>query len=419
MPAEADIYFSGTRCMIQIKPDRLLADLRELAGFGKAGTGVNRLALSTEDIEARRWLAKRMSEAGLLPHLDAVGNVYGRFPGVERAILVGSHTDTVPMGGWLDGALGVIYGLEIARAAIESDKSLPIGVDVISFEDEEGTYLPCLGSRSFCGELKGDEIKTAQANGVALSDALAVLQDAESPLRCDRTRTLCYFEAHIEQGPRLESHGVRIGAVTGLVGIRRFRIRAHGRADHAGTTPMPMRKDAGMALFRFATWIHDEFARIGSADTVWNIGRMTLRPGAANVVPSEAELILEFRDTDTAVLDRLEQNMRARLGSATGVSLQAELTARIEPALMAAPLVDTIAAATRELGEKPLLLPSGAGHDAMIVSRIVPSAMLFVPSIGGRSHDVSENTADADIVFGCEVLARAVSNLQVQLATGS
>ena len=406
--------------MIRIKPDRLLADLRELAGFGKAGSGVNRLALSTKDIEARRWLAKRMSEAGLLAHLDAVGNVYGRYPGAERAILIGSHTDTVPMGGWLDGALGVIYGLEIARAAVESDRSLPIGVDVISFEDEEGTYLPCLGSRSFCGELKADEIKTAQANGVALSDALAVLQGAESPLRCDRTRTLCYLEAHIEQGPRLESAGIRIGAVTGLVGIRRFRIRAHGRADHAGTTPMSMRKDArnGFVSFRHLDRMMNLLG-IGGAETVWNIGHMTLRPGAANVVPSEAELILEFRDTDTAVLDRLEQSMRARVGNATEVPLKAELTARIEPALMAEPLVDTIAAATRELGEKPLLLPSGAGHDAMVLSRIVPSAMLFVPSIGGRSHDVSENTADTDIVFGCEVLARAVSNLQVQLATGS
>lgn len=405
--------------MILIKPDRLIADLRELASFGKVGTGVDRVALSAKDIEARRWLMKQMSEAGLQPHLDAVGNVYGRSSGTERAILIGSHTDTVPMGGWLDGALGVIYGLEIARAAAESGGSLPIGVDVISFEDEEGTYLPCLGSRSFCQELKENEIATAQSNGATLSDALAVLQDAEAPLRCDRSRTLCYLEAHIEQGPRLESAGIRIGVVTGLVGIRRFRIRARGRADHAGTTPMSMRKDAGMALFRFASWVEDEFARIGGAETVWNIGSVTLRPGAANVVPSEAEMILEFRDTDTAVLDRLEQSMRARVDEAAAIPLQAELTARIEPALMAKPLADTIAAAARELGEQPLLLSSGAGHDAMVLSRVVYSAMLFVPSIGGRSHDVSENTSEADIVFGCEVLARAVSKLQMLLAAGS
>lgn len=403
--------------MALIKPDRLLADLRELAGIGKAGTGVDRVALSAKDIEARRWLSKRISEAGLQPHFDSVGNVYGRYPGVERAILIGSHTDTVPMGGWLDGALGVVYALEIARAAIEAGGSSPVGIDVVSFEDEEGTYLPCLGSRSFCDELNEGEIKAAKSkSGAALADALTVLRGAEAPLRCDRARTLCYLEAHIEQGPRLESAGLRIGVVTGLVGIRRFRIQARGRADHAGTTPMSMRQDAGRALFRLATWIDVEFPRIGGPETVWNIGHAALRPGAANVVPSEAEIILEFRDTDTAILDRLESSLLTQIGQAGQVSVEAEATARIKPALMAQTLSETIAAAARELGENPMLLPSGAGHDAMVLARIVPSAMLFVPSIGGRSHDIVEDTSEADIVFGCEVLAHAVAKLRTQFA---
>ena len=183
-----------------------------MANFGKVGTGVDRVALSAKDIEARNWLAKRMSEAGLEPHLDLVGNVYGRYPQSGRAILVGSHTDTVPMGGWLDGALGVIYGLEIARAALEAVGSSTIGVDVVSFEDEEGTYLPCLGSRSFCEELREGEIAAATSkSGASLVEALRVLHGTESPLRCERARTLCYLEAHIEQGPRLVSAGQRMG----------------------------------------------------------------------------------------------------------------------------------------------------------------------------------------------------------------
>ena len=400
-----------------INPARLLANLRELAAIGKAGTGVDRVALSTKDIEARRWLAKRMGEAGLAPHLDAVGNVYGRYPKTERAILIGSHTDTVPMGGWLDGALGVIYALEIARAALKVGGSSLVGIDVVSFQDEEGTYLPCLGSRSFCDELSQSEINAAKSkSGAALVDALSVLRGAEAPLRYDRARTLCYLEAHIEQGPRLEAAGRRIGVVTGLVGIRRFRILARGRTDHAGTTPMSMRQDAGMALFRLATWIADAFPRVGGPETVWNIGHVALWPGAANVVPSEAEMILEFRDTDTVALDRLEQTMLERIGAAGGVPLEAEATARIKPALMAQPLGEAIAAAARELGETPVFLPSGAGHDAMVLARVMPAAMLFVPSIGGRSHDVSESTLDADIVLGCEVLANAVHKLRAQFA---
>ena len=173
--------------------------------------------------------------------------------------------------------------------------------------------------------------------------------------------------------------------MTGLVGIRRFRVHAQGRADHAGTTPMSMRQDAGMALFRIATWVSENFARIGTPETVWNIGYASLKPGAANVVPSEAEMILEFRDTNRAVLDQLETSLLKRIAEENEVSVDAELTARIEPALMAGHLGETLAAAARELGEQAMTLPSGAGHDAMGAFRIVPSAMLFVPSIGGRS----------------------------------
>jgi len=401
--------------MIEIDGDRLLDDLRALAAFGKAGTGVDRIAFSGADLEARRWLAGRLREIGLEAGLDRVGNVYGRDPRAVRTVLIGSHSDTVPMGGWLDGALGVIYGLEIARAAREAGLPGDAGIDVISFQDEEGTYLPCLGSLSFCGDLAADAVAAARAKGgEMLTAALARVADEGEAFRLDPARHRAYVEAHIEQGPRLEAAGRRIGIVTGLVGIRRFRIVAQGQADHAGTTPMAMRKDAGAALFALAHRIGTEFPARGSADTVWNIGNIVLRPGAANVVPSEGEMILEFRDTQAAVLDRLEHDVLGWVAAASepgGVRLTIEPTTRIPPTLMAPELGEALAAAAAECGESALPLPSGAGHDAMVVGRFIPAAMLFVPSIGGRSHDITENTSDADIVAGCRVLAAAVGKI--------
>jgi N-carbamoyl-L-amino-acid hydrolase len=250
-----------------------------------------------------------------------------------------------------------------------------------------------------------------------LAEALAALRNEGPLIRRDPARVLCYLEAHIEQGPRLESVGRRIGVVTGLVGIRRFRISSRGQADHAGTTPMSMRKDAGMALLRLGTRIADEFPRLGGPHTVWNIGNIALRPGAANVVPSEGEMTLEFRDTDAATLDRLEQNVLAWVAEAGNgrVTMHAEPIARIAPTDMAEDLAAAIAAAASECGEQPVFMPSGAGHDAMVLGRFMPAAMMFVPSIGGRSHDIAEDTSEADIAFGCEVLAAAVAKLRQQL----
>ncbi len=228
--------------MITIDPDRLMGDLRTLAQFGKLGTGVDRTAFSEADMEARRWLLRRMEEAGLAVRIDGVGNVVGRGTGGGPAVLIGSHTDSVPKGGWLDGSMGVIYGLEIARAASESGNGAII-VDVISFEDEEGAYKGLLGSASFCGEIGAEEIAgTRNIEGKSLTDALqAHGLDDVAPERLEKGRYAAYLEAHIEQGPRLEAQAKRIGIVTGIVGIRRFHIVFDGQADHAGTTPMDLR----------------------------------------------------------------------------------------------------------------------------------------------------------------------------------
>ncbi len=389
--------------MIEINSQRLLSDLRELAKHGKVGTGVDRPAFSEADVAARRWLEGRMREARLDARIDRYGNVYGRSSAASRAVLIGSHSDSVPKGGWLDGALGVIYGLEIARACIEQKSAA--AVDVISFQDEEGRYAPFLGVKSFCGVL--DEA----APGVP--DALAKSLFSAEPARVEKARHLAYLEAHIEQGPKLEAARRRIGVVTGIVGIRRVRITARGQADHAGTTPMGMRKDAGAALLRLANRILDAFAGMAAADTVWNIGVVEVQPGAANVVPAQASMMVEFRDMDARLLERMLAELRELAAQAGRGPVGVELaeTARIEPAPMDARLGEVIGEASRALGEAPLSLPSGAGHDAMIMSQALPSAMLFIPSIGGRSHDIAEDTDERDIVLGCRVLAATVEKI--------
>ena len=402
--------------MARINGNRLISDLRELAAIGAYQTGVDRTALSAKDIEARRWLVDKLRHAGLDAAMDRVGNVLGRTLTTEKSVLIGSHTDTVPRGGWLDGALGVGYALEIARSAIEENEPLATGVDVISFQDEEGTFLPFLGSRSFFDDLDEAEIAAAKSkDGALLTAALQTIAEEPPPHRFDRRRHVCYLEAHIEQGPRMEAAGQRIGVVSALVGIRRFRIRCHGAANHAGTTPMAMRRDAGAALIALAAHIDTEFRRLADPDTVWNIGNMIFRPGAPNVVPGEAEMLLEFRDIKTEVMDRLEARFRALLAEAKrGVAINVEAIAYIPPTVMAENLGATIAAAASARGEAPVYLPSGAGHDAMVVARFMPAAMMFIPSIGGISHDVRENTSDTDIIFGCEVLADAVAQLRRQ-----
>lgn len=405
--------------MPRINGSRLLADLRHLASFGKLGTGVDRIAFSPADQQARAWLVERMREAGLSARIDGVANVYGEFPSVHRSVVIGSHTDSVPKGGWLDGALGVIYGLEIARSLIEAGGTPRLGVDVVSFQDEEGTFLPCLGSRSFCADVTDAEIAAAKSkDGTTLAAAIDSGKYGGVQVRRDPSRHMAYLEAHIEQGPRLEAEGRRLGVVTGIVGIRRFRILAHGQADHAGTTPMGMRKDAGAALFALASRIAAEFPRLGSVNTVWNIGSIALRPGAANVVPSEAEMVLEFRDTESSTLDSLESSLLSWIDDASRsgpVAMTTEPIARIAPTAMTPELGKVIDRVARKEGEEALFMPSGAGHDAMVLGRCMPAAMLFIPSIGGRSHDIVENTAEADIVFGCEILAGVVDALADQL----
>jgi beta-ureidopropionase / N-carbamoyl-L-amino-acid hydrolase len=408
--------------MLAVNEDRLLADLRALAEFGKIGSGVNRPAFSEADVAARHWLKEQMQAAGLDPIIDGIGNVYGRCPDAAQSILVGSHSDSVPNGGWLDGSLGVIFGLEIARA--RGAAASGVGIDVISFADEEGTWLPCLGSRIFCGEIGESALSNVQAkNGERLFDRLTQTGLRGRPLlRLDPHRHRAYLEAHIEQGPRLVSENIDVGVVTGIVGLRRHVVSFNGRADHAGTTPMSLRRDAACAMFEFAAKLADAFRATGGPDAVWNFGIVVVRPGAANVVPSEADLTVEFRDSAADVIERMQTAFAQTVAVADGrfkVAVTSVQNAKLQPAMMDPELVATLVEAATQTGASYLRMPSGAGHDAMILASHIPAAMMFVPSIDGRSHDLSENTTEGDIRRGLRVFAAGAAKMLERLASGS
>ena len=402
--------------MPEIDGERLLADLRAMAAFGRYETGVHRPHLSPQDVESRRWLVARMAEAGLDARIDGVGTVIGTHPGDGPRLLIGSHTDTQPRGGWLDGVMGVIYGLELARAFRTDPQSAGLAIDVASWADEESHFASMLGSRSFVGRLGEDEIDAARhrEDGTPLRAALAAAGLAEAPratLQDGRYRA--YLEAHIEQGGVLEATGRRIGIVTAIVGSFQYRLVFTGTQNHAGTTPMPMRRDAGVAMMRLYNAVQDVFPALAAERCVWTVGRMTLEPGAPAIIPGRAEMLLQFRDTDLEVLRRMEAGLMAivaRERKRGPCGIECTNLSRTMPTRMADDLLDAIeASAARHAPGAFMRMPSGAGHDAQIIGQRLPAAMMFVPSIGGVSHHHSENTAEADIVLGCQVFADAAA----------
>ncbi|CAN7212283.1 Zn-dependent hydrolase [Paraburkholderia sp. SIMBA_054] len=402
----------------RINPVRLLDDLKTLRSFGANGPGVVRLSLSPIDMEARRWLAGRMTDAGLDAIIDGVGTVFGRSRKSGPALVIGSHTDTQPTGGWLDGALGVIYGLEIARALDECAATRDFAVDVASWIDEEGTFSSFLGSRSFVGDAIDASVQHARnRDGVLLGDALAQAGVANVPrVVLDHARQRAYLEPHIEQGGRLEASGKSIGVVTTIVGIREFQLRFTGQRNHAGTTPMSIRRDAGAALVAFIARVDAAFDRLADADTVWTVGRIDLDPGSFSVVPGKADMYLQFRDGNPGRLHAMENALAALVDEWNlQHAVQVELIpcdGPEEPVVMDTALQHHIAQAAEAVAPGQWIhMPSGASHDAQVIAHHIPACMLFVPSIGGVSHDFIEDTAEAHIVLGCDVAARAAAGI--------
>ena len=395
---------------MKVDTDRFLADLKRLREFGAFRTGVHRPTYSPQDMEARHWFLSRLREEGLEAEMDGIGNILGRSPKPGPHLLAGSHLESQNEAGWLDGALGCVAALHLAASGLP--------VDVAVFADEEGHYGSFIGSRSFTGLLEEAEIDRLanKYHDKPLREALREAGLEGRPrLQADPARYRGFLEMHIEQGRQLEKRDLGIGVVTGIVAIWQWRIVIDGQQNHAGTTTMDERRDAGMAAVRLLAMIDEEFPRHCAERTVWTAGRIALSPGAPSIIPGRAEILFQYRDVDIEVLRRLETVLRRCV---TESNRRERTVAVLEALSLSTPAVcdpgfqDALEAAAEALAPgKSLRLPSGAGHDAQYLARIMPAAMLFVPSINGISHHWTEDTKDEDLALGMRVLAEGARRI--------
>ncbi|MFL5927407.1 MAG: M20 family metallo-hydrolase [Gaiellaceae bacterium] len=392
-------------------PATVAETLDVLAQIGGADGGVTRVAWSTELFEAYAWLGERMLELGLEVEIDAAGNLLGRWKvGSGRPVLLGSHMDTVPSGGRLDGVLGVVTAVHAVRHLQEQGFEPDRPVWIVAFMDEEGTRFDAalFGSRAFVGEDVAALGTRIDAQGTTLRDAMSERGHALDLVgAANRVGEIgAYLEVHIEQGPLLEAEGVQIGVVTSIVGLRGFRVRLLGQANHAGTTPMGLRRDALAGAARIVLELREQ-ARARENVTA-NVGRISVAPGGANVVPGLAEFTIDVRAATpdaVAELERLVEEAVSRVAREEGLEAELEPTFALEPLELDPQLVDAVERASSAEGATSRRMASGAGHDAMVVGRHVPAAMIFVPSRGGISHSPDEYSSPAEVELGMRVLA--------------
>jgi N-carbamoyl-L-amino-acid hydrolase len=409
----------GAAPAYNINPGRLRANLEELSRFGRNPQGgVTRVAWTPADIEARRYIIENViPSAGLRVRVDAAGSIYGSREGTAKlpAILFGSHIDTVPEGGVFDGALGCISAIEVARTLAERKIETRHPLECVIWSNEEGTHYGrgLFGSRAVVGEFEPGELDEKDEQGLAIRDAVAGIGGDLSRIK-EAVRKpgeiAAYVELHIEQGGVLDRAGVPIGIVEGIVGIVRYQVVVTGEANHAGTTPMPGRRDALAAASRLVIAVQEETTRVPGRQ-VGTVGKLTVSPGAPNIIPGKVELVIELRDlsmdTISAIFQRIEKRA-AQIAASSGTRIDLRLTSTHAPALATPWVRNIIAGEAASAGLKALSLPSGAGHDAQILARIAPMGMIFVPSVGGISHSPKEFTRWEEAANGCEVLYRTV-----------
>ena len=393
---------------MEVNEKRFLADLHALRTFGATGVGkgVVRPAFSAADVAARKWLAGRFAEAGLTVQMDPMGNLFGRAEG--RSLLMGSHSDSQPEGGWLDGALGVIAALEVARCSE--------GVSVVSFQDEEGRFGGLTGSSVWSGYSAQEEVdQTRDHSGLSLAEARGRIADmVTGPV--DPAGFDGFIELHIEQGLTLHAAGEQIGVVTDIVGTREVEVTLKGQQNHAGTTQMHLRRDAVQGMAHFIHELNQRFRNVVTPTTVWTTGHVTVHPNASSIVPGKVSFSVQWRDAEGDRLRRMEAIVRQTVED---VATERGLEYGIGPMWQLEPVkMDAKLRAALEQGAEMVApakwrrMPSGALHDATNVARLMPVAMLFVPSIDGISHAFEEDTDEVDLVAGVRVLGQAVDALK-------
>jgi allantoate deiminase len=392
--------------------------LDELATIGQSPRGgTTRVAWSEELFRAYDWIGERMRELGLDVEIDPAGNLIGRWNvGTGKAVGTGSHLDTVPSGGRLDGAFGVVGALH-AVALLQDEGFTPARpLWVIGFMDEEGTRFntALFGSQAFTGGPLDGFADRADADGTTLRSAMAdVGRDLDRAGAAQSTDQLAAFlEMHIEQGPLLESEGLDIGVVTSIVGLRGYRVHLYGQANHAGTTPMRLRRDALAGAARVVLELR-EFAR-SRTDVTVNIGKLAIEPGGANVIPGVADFTIDIRAAAPELVEELEHVVEATVARIAGeeqLEYGLEAIFSLDPLELDPAMVDTVERAAVSEGARWRRMPSGAGHDAMLVGRHVPTGMIFVPSRSGISHSPDEYTSPDQLELGTRVLAAALRDL--------
>ncbi|PRF45744.1 Zn-dependent hydrolase [Burkholderia multivorans] len=403
---------------LQLDGAVLLRQLRELGEIGadRELGGRTRIALTDDERAGRDRVVAWMRELDLDVRIDRIGNIFGTLHAGSAAagrqpLMIGSHIDTVKNAGALDGCYGVLAGLAVARAFRDARIEPARPITVAAFTNEEGIrYQPdMMGSLVHAGGLLIDDaLNTIGIDGTRLGDELARIGYA-GDLEPGAIVPHAYLELHIEQGPILEAENVRIGVVENLQGISWQQITVQGNANHAGTTPMHLRHDAGWVAAAIATFLRE--LAVSSGTTLATIGMLRIEPNVINVIPRKAVLTVDLRDPDEQRLQQAEQRLAdhlAQLAALEGVQISTERLARFEPVVFDAALVDAIEKAAARRGFSYRRMTSGAGHDAQMIARIAPAAMIFVPSRGGISHNPREHTDDSQLVDGARLLLDVV-----------
>jgi N-carbamoyl-L-amino-acid hydrolase len=396
----------------------LLDTLDTLAGIGAIeGGGCARLALTDEDKAGRDLVIGWMKALGLEVRIDAIGNVVGLRAGRENLppVMTGSHIDTVRTGGRYDGNYGVLAGLEVVRALNEAKVTTRRPIAVAFFTNEEGArFTPdMMGSLVYAGGLGLNEAYAAtDKDGASVGDELRRIGYL-GPTKPGALKPHAFLELHIEQGPILDEEKVTIGVVESVQGISWTEYAVTGVSNHAGTTPMRLRRDAGYLAASVNLFARRLAWEMGGHQ-VATVGALALRPNLINVVPNRAVFTVDLRNTDESRLKEAEAKVAAHVAevaAAERVEVEAKVLARFEPVIFDAGLVDRVEHHAKALSLSTRRMPSGAGHDAQMMQRICPTAMIFVPSVAGLSHNVKEHTEAADLVVGAEVLLNLVLEL--------
>jgi N-carbamoyl-L-amino-acid hydrolase len=414
---------------LPLDADRIWADVMGLADITDPARPYTRRSFTALFLEGRAWLAQRFADAGLSTHIDVAGNLIGRLEGSNPAlgvIAIGSHSDTVPAGGRFDGIAGVATGLEIVRAFRDAGLRPQHTIEVIDFLAEEPSEygLSCIGSRGISGWLDDKMLDLKEPGGEKLRDALRrVGGDPDRLAQAKRSDIRAYLELHIEQGIVLESRSLDIGIVTSIVGIRRFEIVFQGEADHAGATPMALRHDALVPAAHTVASVRrmaDQFAAEGSGYFVATVGILDVDPSASNIVPGRCRLVVDVRTTAPELMQRfadtIDRESLAHAAAARVTRASFTMLSDGPPTICDTNLRAALRRGAHDLGLGDINLASGAGHDAVYMSRICPSAMVFIPCRAGKSHAPEEWADREAIAAGAAVIYQAVRELDQALA---